>query len=327
MTKKVAISGYYGFDNFGDETILYVLTQNLRKKYDITVLSKNPKETQQRYNVKTAQTFSLKDIFFTLLKCDILISGGGSLLQDVTSKKSLIYYLFVLGLAQLLRKKTIIFAQGIGPIQNKFLLKVTKKILAKCQLITVRDEKSLFLLRGWGLKPILVNDPVWSLEIPFATRGNAIGVQLREWDSLSDSFLHKLAAVIIDKYTTRDIILFSFQNTKDLHICEKFKTILLSINPLANIKIVQNKNVTQLLREIQSCEILVAMRFHALMLALKAGIKTIALSYDIKVQNLAIETQTPYVFLNDNEKLEKLFAEIDKYTPDKISKDFDFSIF
>lgn len=43
MTKKICISGYYGFDNFGDETILNVLTENLKQfscNPEITVFSK-----------------------------------------------------------------------------------------------------------------------------------------------------------------------------------------------------------------------------------------------------------------------------------------------
>ena len=327
MAKKVAISGYYGFNNFGDEAILHVLTQNLRNKYEVTVFSKNPKETAKQYNVKSVQTFSLIDIFCTLLTCDTLISGGGSLLQDVTSKKSLIYYLFVLGIAQLFRKKTIIFAQGIGPINNKFLEKITKNVLKKCDFISVRDEKSLFLLRAWGLQPTLVNDPAWGINVPFATKGNAIGVQLREWNNLSDQFLFDLAEKIVDNYTTRDVILFAFQNGKDLAVCEKFKKILLSINPLANVKIIENKGLTSILREMQACEIIIAMRFHALLLALKAGLKTIALSYDIKVFNLAQETKTPVVIVNESDKLAEAFAQAEILTPQKINKHFDFEHF
>ena len=107
MQKKIVISGYYGFDNFGDEAVLYVLLEHLKNKNcDITVFSKNPKLTAKNYNINTTQTFSLPQIIKTIKNTDILISGGGSLLQDATSKKSLIYYLCILLLAKFFKKKT-----------------------------------------------------------------------------------------------------------------------------------------------------------------------------------------------------------------------------
>ena len=115
MTKKICISGYYGFDNFGDETILKVLTEQLKKfekSSEITVFSSNPLKTENLYNVKSVYSFDLLSVVKELLRCNYLISGGGSLLQDVTSNKSLIYYLGVIAVALFFRKKVIIFAQG-----------------------------------------------------------------------------------------------------------------------------------------------------------------------------------------------------------------------
>ena len=50
MSKKVVISGYYGADNFGDESILEVLIQRLKKdEADITVLSTNHDKTAKTH--------------------------------------------------------------------------------------------------------------------------------------------------------------------------------------------------------------------------------------------------------------------------------------
>ena len=71
MTKNICISGYYGFDNFGDETILQVLVENLKEFLDkpkITVFSVNPNKTSQRLGVESVQTFSLKVAERVLLK-------------------------------------------------------------------------------------------------------------------------------------------------------------------------------------------------------------------------------------------------------------------
>ena len=86
--KKILISGYYGFDNFGDEAILKVLLEKL-KDCDVTVLSANPRKTFDTYGVHTVYTFSIEHVLKEIAYCDVLISGGGSLLQNVTSSKSL----------------------------------------------------------------------------------------------------------------------------------------------------------------------------------------------------------------------------------------------
>ena len=138
MTRKFCISGYYGFDNFGDETILKVLTEQLKKfekSSEITVFSSNPLKTEELYNVKSVYSFDLLSVVKELLRCNYLISGGGSLLQDVTSNKSLIYYLGVIAVALFFRKKVIIFAQGIGPINNNS--KTTKIIIFIFLAITI----------------------------------------------------------------------------------------------------------------------------------------------------------------------------------------------
>ena len=116
---KYIVSGYIGFDNFGDEAIAHVLTEKLKKDgaEKITLISSKPDKTQTIYSVDSC---GMLNFLKPLIESDILISGGGSLLQDVTSLKSLMYYLFVILTALFFRKKVIIYSQGIGPINSKF---------------------------------------------------------------------------------------------------------------------------------------------------------------------------------------------------------------
>ena len=80
---NILISGYYGFNNIGDESILRTVIDNLREKVpdvDITVLSHAPAQTAEKYGVKAAARMSLWAIFRCVWRCDLLLSGGGSLL-------------------------------------------------------------------------------------------------------------------------------------------------------------------------------------------------------------------------------------------------------
>ena len=111
MGKKIVISGYYGFANAGDEAMLTAIVKSLRKteaSVDLTVVSGNPQSTATKHLVNSVHRFSPLEIYSAVANCDLLLSGGGSLLQDVTSKKSLLYYLAIIWLGKLLNKKVML---------------------------------------------------------------------------------------------------------------------------------------------------------------------------------------------------------------------------
>ena len=332
MTKKICISGYYGFDNFGDETILKVLVENLKKfecNPEITVFSSNPNKTATSLNVKSVRSFDILGVIKSLLKTDYLISGGGSLLQDVTSKKSLIYYLGILFLAQLFLKKTIIFAQGIGPIKDKKLEKLTAFILKRAELITVRDDNSLNLLNSYGINSNVIkcNDPVWNINVEQKNNTNKIGVQLRTFTTLTDEFISELAKNINKYYSDKEINILSLQNHLDLEPCNKLKEELLKINKNINVKVIENTSNDKIIEDISNLETLIAMRFHACLIAIKAGVKTIPINYDIKVETLAKEFNLDLIEMNN---FKTIFSSIENskiFNSKKVKeKEFDFKL-
>lgn len=329
--KKVVISGYYGCDNFGDETILSVLVKKLKEFTPyIRVFSHNPKKTRELYKVQSTFFFCPGMLVFKIAQSDILISGGGSLLQDVTSLTSLFYYLFVINIALFFRKKVIIFAQGLGPINNKFGAFLTKKTLQKCNLVTVRDRKSRLLLHKWGVNAELVCDPLFNLELPEYKPANKVGVQLRSFKTLKESLLVDLAQHINKEFCDKEIEIFSFQDDLDLEVCKNFEKILLSINPQIKTSVIFNQTSQQVLERFSQLAYLVAMRFHANLIALKYGIKTLAVSYDIKVEKLAEEAEIPCVLMNEDNDYDYLFGQMKNLDRQKLieysaTKHFDWS--
>jgi len=321
MTKNICISGYYGFDNFGDEIILKILVENI-KDNNITVFSSNPDKTKKELNVNSIHSFNIKEIIKSIAKCDYLISGGGSLLQDVTSKKSLIYYLCIIALAQFFRKKTIIFAQGLGPINNKNLAKLTSFILKRMNYITVRDNKSIELLKSWGINATKCSDPAWNLETTPQNNGK-IGVQLRDFPSLTEEFISQLATNLNSIYKDKEILIYSLQNKLDLEVCNKLKS------KLNNAKVIENTSNEALIEGLSNLDTLIAMRFHACLIAIKSGVKLLPINYDIKVEQLAKEfdlncLSLEYLSLN-KEILEKFSQDKIYYDEEKIKNlNFDF---
>jgi polysaccharide pyruvyl transferase CsaB len=159
---KVLISGYYGFANLGDEAILELLTRTLKDAgHQVTVLSADSVRTRQLYEVDAVHR--LRGIVPALLQHDVLISGGGGLLQDTTSRMSLEYYLTLMRLAKLARKRVIVYGQSLGPL-SRAAERSTMKVLRGNVAIAVRDRRSQRYLASHGIDALLTADPVLLLE-------------------------------------------------------------------------------------------------------------------------------------------------------------------
>ena len=164
----VVLSGYYGFDNVGDEAILFSIISALRKlqiDIQITVLSNNPEATEKTYGVKAVNRWNIKEVSNAIKVSDGLISGGGSLLQDQTGMKSIPYYSGIMQIAKMYKKPVFVYAQGMGPINKGISKLIVRNTLNKVDQITVRDVASKKLLEDIGIRKSigLVPDPVMGL--------------------------------------------------------------------------------------------------------------------------------------------------------------------
>ena len=293
---KFLVSGYIGFDNFGDEAIASVLTSHLKllNAEETVLLSSNPEKTAKLYNVKSVGMFKFLS---AVKKTDVLISGGGSLLQDITSLKSLLYYLAVITSALIFKKKVIIFAQGFTPFRTKLGKFLTKQVLKKCYKITVRDSKSQNLLSEMGILSDLVADPVFGIEVNEHLH-QGIGVQLRDFHSVNDNFLYRLAEQIEKYFKSEEIKLISLQDSIDLPLLEKFEKILNKKE--IKTKIYKNLSINDAIKTLSELEYLVGMRFHTNLVASKAKVKVLGINYDIKVLNLSNTVGFPIIGLEEN---------------------------
>jgi len=168
--KKIIISGYYGFNNSGDDAILRAVVKDLQeanRNIQITALSRNPLNTEKIYGIRAVNRFSIFDVIKEIYNSDMLISGGGSLLQDITSTRSIIYYITIMYIAKLLHKPVMVYANGIGPINKSVNRFLTRRILNRVDLITLRDYNSRETLEEIQVKNkniFVTSDPVFSLQ-------------------------------------------------------------------------------------------------------------------------------------------------------------------
>lgn len=299
--KKILISGYYGFGNFGDEAILRVLLDKL-KDCEVTILTADPRKTFDTYGVHTVYSFSLEHVAREIARCDVLISGGGSLLQNVTSNRSLWYYGSIIQMAQAFKKEVVIFAQGIGPVKGWFNKMLLKGWLKKANYISVRDEDSFNLLKKWKIPNVnLVCDPIYSLEVSQPEKTNKIGIQLRKFETLTDELFDKIVEQIRARYYDREIELLSLQDEMDVGISRVFLHKLKTAEPKIKAKIVHGLNTNQIIDRISQYDCMIAMRYHACLVATKFGVKTLAIAYDPKVKSLAEDAGIPYLSMKSKD--------------------------
>ncbi len=277
---RVLISGYYGFDNFGDEALLSGLSHSLLSQgHELTILSGNPQRSTELHNLKAVHRY--KGLIAALLNCDALISGGGGLLQDKTSFKSLQYYLWVIKLAKLLGKRVLIFGQSIGPLSPKG--KNALQNTLKNTHIAVRDEPSQALLESLGLRSSLVADA--ALLIPFAESGKQKNYTLLipryGQPDLTDALI-ELAKTL--KAQNQDLVLSSVQANED-------KTEITRImQAVPDLRYVEASTPQEFLSIIAQSSYVISARLHGLILAAVANKNYAGLIYDPKVKAFLNET-------------------------------------
>ncbi len=294
IVPQIIISGYYGFDNLGDELILEVLLSQLSQyQCDITVLSQNPKQTTQRYGVDAVHRLNVFKILDLMGQAQLFISGGGGLFQDVTGAGSVAYYGGLIGMARMMQLPVMVWNQGVGPLKHWYSRALTGIAFKMTQGITVRDEESADLLGKLIKRRVPVTaDPVWLLElpppaIPLEDGGRwIIGISLRNWPSLTDVQLAYLARFFsrLTQGSAKNVhfLLLSFQPTDDNPVLNRFKRYLQREN-FENFEVVENREIPM---QIQRCHVLFGMRFHSLVLGLLAKIPVLGLAYDPKVWHL-----------------------------------------
>ncbi|MBR6253777.1 MAG: polysaccharide pyruvyl transferase CsaB [Clostridia bacterium] len=300
--KNILISGYYGFNNTGDEAMIETMSSLLAKRdCSLTVLSSNPDRTKELYNVEAYNRFKLSEVKKAIKKADLIISGGGTLFQDITSKKSIWYYLGIVKLAQLYRKKIVVCYQGMGPINTPFYRWMTKHILNKksVKFVGMRDNHAIDYAKEIGIKEnkiIFSSDMIFMMNPPPTERidkiikdnvlnlqegQKLIGFSVREWkDKDRTDDLAQAADLIIERYNAR-IVFFPFHKPKDAEIS---KIIMHKMKHEEKASIMPNRYLpSEILGAMGRMDVNIGVRLHSLVFSAICNVPTIGISYDPKI--------------------------------------------
>jgi len=298
---RIFLSGYYGYANAGDEAVLAALLEHLSSQLQergraarFIVTSGEAALTNRwhaapAYDLEAIGRQSPRALIAALRACDLFVSGGGSLLQDVTSLRNVIYYTGLIRLAALARKPVMIYAQGIGPLRRSLSRKLARAALQQAGCITVRDQDSASLLREIGVaKPIEVTaDPVWGLSSaqPSPPQPGVWTVSLRSWVGEPERGFNASLAQAARASGAR-LHFLPMQPEHDEPVCRKY---LHEHGDATLDEVLQASGLAP--REMVNLAarggLMIAMRLHALIFAASRGVPCVAVNYDPKVAALA----------------------------------------
>lgn len=296
------VFGYFGAGNFGDEWTLASFLKGCSQcgfePENFIVLSRNPKRTTEEQNV-TAIPRDWRVIFPTLKNCQWAIGCGGSLLQDVTSFRSLAFYCLLVWVAKAMGKRVALLGQGLGPLKRPLSKKLAVHTLNACDLVTFRESISFEAARSLGVSTdecFVTADLTFTWDkFPKTEQKAAVGVNLRpikgHWSG------EAIEEVLKTSFSGERILLLPLQPNGDE----------LALKPLANLTNTdwwRYETWLDGLEGIASVNLLIAMRLHALIAACLLGIPFLALNYDPKVENILQGVAPQWIFpisANSNE--------------------------
>lgn len=328
----VVISGYYGYGNSGDDTILLSMIQGLRREnpnIKIVALTRGARKMKKHFKIKCVNRFNPFSVYREIRHTKLLLFGGGTLLQDSTSNQSLQYYLFIMRLARITHTQLYVYANGIGPLKRKRNRQKVTKELSYASVITVREPDSKKELIRFGVPASRVQvttDPVFlfdggknrfiMLQERILKPGKKyFAVSLREckWlaasgfrSSLMESEIEKALVEIVDKHHLIPVLI-PMQSRNDDAICERIRR-----NTGREVVLAPSLSTEDVISLISGMEFVIGMRLHSLIFASKSGVPVIGMAYDPKIHGfIHYVDEKAYSFDLNDITAEKLTAAVD----------------
>ncbi len=304
-TKKqtnIVICGAYGKGNAGDDAILKSILSELRElddQFSFHVLSRNPKETRLIYNINAIYTFDFLRVKRLFHHSTLYINGGGSLMQDITSRRSLWFYLWTLYAAKKSDCHVLMYGCGIGPIQSQFNRKLASRIIETyVDAITLRDPHSMNELESMQIHSpeiVLSSDPTVILpaaseevidelfrEHDLNPQGDYIAIILRPWE-LFDEKVPTLARSATYAYEKHGLlpIFFPIEPDIDIKAAKKVSQLL----DIPHVVMPGIKDTSKLIGFLSRMSVVVSMRLHGLIFSAGQGVPLVGIVYDPKVSS------------------------------------------
>lgn len=325
--RGAVICGAYGRGNSGDEAILKAIITEMNEidpDMPLFVTSRSPDETRLINRVNSFYIFNVPAFLYRLARAKIFINGGGSLIQDSTSSRSLYFYLFTLWAAKHLGCRIIMYGCGIGPVHEERNRRAAARILNQSvDIITLRDDTSRDELVRMGVtKPDIriAADPTMNIvpapdvqtDAAFAVEGipphgRYICFCLRSWRTFDQpESITRAAEYAYARYGLTPVFL-PIEMPKDIAPAQSAADGL----KIPHYVIRNRYPVDVTIAMISRMQTVAAMRLHALVFAAIGGVPVIGISYDVKVDSFIKYIGSKLCIPLEELSEEKLCAAID----------------
>ena len=296
----VLICGAYGKGNAGDDAILKAILAQMKaidRDMPVYVMSHDPAETRLRYHVGSVHVFDPFRFWPLMRRCRLFISGGGSLIQNETSTRSLNYYLTTIRMAHTAGCRVMMYGCGIGPVSGEGSRRHTARILNRCvDKITLREDLSRKELSDMGVMqpdisvtadPALLLQPAttgavdsYFLSNDLDPNGSYAMFVLRPWKNLSGHLQAIVdAAIYVNQKHGLTPVFVALEPTRDLEINRQAAGML----SCRSFVLPAPRDEQLTIGMMQKMRVIVSMRLHALIFASSVGAPLAAISYDPKV--------------------------------------------
>jgi polysaccharide pyruvyl transferase CsaB len=265
------------------------------------VLSANPEATARAYDVAATPRADLRAVRAAISRSDAVLSGGGGLFQNATSTRSLLYYTGILRSAIRAEKRSMIFAQSIGPLDfiGRAIVRVACRGLGAA---TVRDERSRVLLHELlpNASVTLCGDPVFLYDPPAtgadlavegldAEGGPLVVVAVRK--SANFAGVTSAVARAVDRLAERYGARVAFLPLGGAEDADASSRIIRSAK--SSPALLPEHDLDGVAAIIARAHAVIGMRLHALILAARLGVPFLAIPYDPKVSALCADLAYP----------------------------------
>lgn len=309
------MTGFFGAGNVGDEAVCRAVVEGLRKVLhnpQISIITRSSDQTASFAGITGVQTIqgfypsldfwrnSLRHLI-AAARSDLIVVGGGGILQDVHSWTTTATHLLPACVGMLFGRMVVTVGMGVGPLNNPWLRRLVKDICCLMDRLQVRDESSRKTLIDCGVisdKVAVTADVVLSLDLSvlsnnsLVSAGNCksnhrIGFIIREWPCLDVRGLIDVLRILLQNgYSIR---LFCYEPKADSQLYQSL------INQLPdkfsdNLDIYVPQNLNDAISSLRTVDALVAMRLHACIFASMLGINFLAMPYDLKVEQFIRQT-------------------------------------